>query len=508
MRPFQRAWRVLFFAMTQRSLFLTIERYLAHPDARQAAVARAVLLLTVVAIGGMYVASLGPILSLAGAAGIILAYALLRDLRVGLVATIAVCFLLPFATFPVDVGVTPTFLNATMGAVFMVYLVRLATRREESILISAVGVPLGIFLLWMFVTFALGLRHSRPTPTILRRYMELVLAILMFYIVLNTTRTRQDLTFITRVLIVAGTISAAIAVIFYMLPINTTVSILNVLARVGYPGGFGALRWIEDNPANPMRAIGTAVDPNVLGGMMILAGGLTGPQLASQRPLFARKWLVLFYLIQLLGLFLTFSRGSMLGLLAALGVLAFLKYRRLLFFMALGGLVLLLLPWSQEYIRHFIEGIQGKDLATQMRFGEYKDALRLIRRYPWWGVGFTGSPDIDLYVGVSSVYLLVAEHTGLIGLGLYLTTLLTFLHTLWRTWRGGMPDPLLETILLGYGGALVGAMVGGIFDHYLFNMVYPHMATLFWTYIGLGVATTRFIVRRQEDLGAIGVGAV
>ena len=42
-------------------------------------------------------------------------------------------------------------------------------------------------------------------------------------------------------------------------------------------------------------------------------------------------------------------------------------------------------------------------------------------------------------------------------------------------------------------------MVGGVFDHYLFNLVYPHMATLFWMYIGLGVATTRFIGFRQEE---------
>ncbi len=485
--------------MSITSLVQTLERSLGHPDPRRAAVARALFVLSAILLTGMFVGVLGPLYAPATVVALALVYALLRDIRVGLVATIAVCFLLPFATFPVDVGVTPTFLNATVGAVFFVYLVRLATRREQTLLVTAVGFPLGIFVLWMFVTFALGLRHSRPTPTILRRYLELVLALLMFYVVLNVTRTPRDLTFFTRVIILAGTGAAAIAVILYILPVDVTVSILNVLARVGYPGGFGALRWIEDNPENPMRAIGTAVDPNVLGGMMILAGGLTGPQLASERPLFRRRWLVGFYLIQLLALFLTFSRGSMLGLVAALGVLAVLKYRRLLGFMALGGVVLLLLPWSQEYIRHFIEGLQGKDLATQMRFGEYKDALRLIRRYPWWGVGFTGTPDIDLYVGVSSVYLLIAEQTGLIGLGLYLTALLTFVHTLWRTWRGGMPDPMLESILLGYGGALIGAMVGGVFDHYLFNMVYPHMATLFWMYIGLGVATTRFIGFRQDE---------
>ncbi|MCB9162257.1 MAG: hypothetical protein H6644_20845 [Caldilineaceae bacterium] len=39
-----------------------------------------------------------------------------------------------------------------------------------------------------------------------------------------------------------------------------------------------------------------------------------------------------------------------------------------------------------------LAGFAGEDLATQMRFGEYKDALILIGRYPLFGVGFTGTP--------------------------------------------------------------------------------------------------------------------
>ena len=477
----------------------SLERHLGHPNSTHATIARAFFVVLCVLGVGILIAILGPVLAVLVALSLSAAYALLRDVRAGLLAVIAVAYLLPFATLPFDVGITPTFLNLVVGAVFFVYVLRVATGRETSFRMDTVGIPLGIFLLWIFVAFALGITHSRPTPTILRHFLEIVLALTMFYVVLNTIKDIQDLVLITRVMIVAGTMSALIAIVFYVLPVSVTVSILNILARFGYPGGFGALRWIEDNPNNPMRAIGTAIDPNVLGGMMILAGGLTGPQLASPRPLFRRRWLVLMYLSQLVALFLTFSRGSMLGFVAALGVLAVLKYPRLLLFLGLGGVVLLFLPWSQEYIQHFVAGLQGKDLATQMRFGEYKDALRLIRRYPWTGVGFTGSPDIDLYVGVSSVYLLVAEQTGLIGLGLYLLSLATFLHTLWRTWRKGMPNPMLESILLGYGGALIGAMVGGIFDHYLFNMVYPHMATLFWLFIGLGIATARFIRNEQKS---------
>jgi len=44
-----------------------------------------------------------------------------------------------------------------------------------------------------------------------------------------------------------------------------------------------------------MRAIGTMVDPNVLGGFMILIAALTTPQLVSAQPLL-RRWLVALFL--------------------------------------------------------------------------------------------------------------------------------------------------------------------------------------------------------------------
>ncbi len=58
--------------------------------------------------------------------------------------------------------------------------------------------------------------------------------------------------------------------------------------------------------------------------------GLTAPQLMTRRPLF-RRWLVAAMLIaQVLCLYLTYSRGSMLGFAVGLGVLALAKYRRLI----------------------------------------------------------------------------------------------------------------------------------------------------------------------------------
>ena len=54
--------------------------------------------------------------------------------------------------------------------------------------------------------------------------------------------------------------------------------------------------------------------------------------------------------------------------------------------------------------------------------------------------------------------------------------------------QGRGVDPQLEALLLGLLAAVVGVLVGGIFDHYLFNLVYPHMSVLLWSYLGLGMA--------------------
>jgi O-antigen ligase len=181
-------------------------------------------------------------------------------------------------------------------------------------------------------------------------------------------------------------------------------------------------------------------------------------------------------------------------------LLAVVKYRRLLWVGLVGLLLLFFLPQTQAYVDRLLAGFAGQDLATQMRFGEYKDALRLIRRYPVFGVGFSGVPDIDLYLGVSMVYLIIAQNMGLVGLVAYLLVVAGFFVICIRAWRHGVSERL-EPVLLGLVGAVLGALVSGVFDHYWFNMTYPHMTVLFWLYLGLATATV-LIVREPNGPAA------
>ncbi|MCX7668547.1 MAG: O-antigen ligase family protein, partial [Anaerolineae bacterium] len=417
---------------------------------------------------------------------------ILRDVRWGMVACCAVIGVLPFAALPFKLGFTPTFLDLALLALYFVWIMRIATRRQEELVGTPLGLAVLLFVALALFAFANGLRYSRPTATTIRNFVELLLGILSFFLVVNNFRTARDHRLVAGLFILAGAAAAAIAVLFYVLPTAVTVRILDALGRLNYPGGYGALRYIEDDPANPMRAIGTMVDPNVLGGFMILAAGLTAPQVVSPAPLWRRRWLVVILALDLLALYLTYSRGSLVGLAAGLLVVGLLRYRKLLLIALIGAALLMLLPPAQDYVAHFIEGIQLQDRATLMRLGEYKDALALISRYPWLGVGFAGSPEANLYVGVSNLYLLMAEEMGVIGVACFLVVLGLFLgHLLaaWRTTRRATPpQPQQEALLLGIGAAVVGVLVGGLFDHYLFNLVYPHMSTMFWMYLGLGMA--------------------
>lgn len=475
-----------------------LESAFFSPDRRVAAVTRAGLVFLGALAVALLVMLLGPIYAPALVVVAIAGLLILRDIRWGLAALFGVIGLLPFAALPFKIGFTPTFLDVALLAIYLVWILRVATRRDREIISTPLGAAVFIFLLTAIFSFASGLRYSRPTSTTIRNFAELLLAISFFFVLVNTLRSRADVNLLARLVMLAGAAAAAIAILFYVIPQAWTIRILDALARFNYPGGAGALRYIEDDSANPMRAIGTMVDPNVIGGFLILVACLTAPQVVSSDPLFRRRWVALFAFLEFLALYLTYSRGSLVGLVAGIAVIGVLRYRKLLVAGGVGAALLLLLPPAQAYVAHFIEGIQLQDRATLMRLGEYKDALSLINRYPVLGVGFGGSPDADLYVGVSNLYLLMAEIMGLVGVAVFLVVMAGYLGNLWRAWRR-VTDPGLEALLLGLGSAVVGVLVGGIFDHYLFNLVYPHMSVMLWTYIGLGMAAVGLVARQNTS---------
>ncbi len=456
-------------------------------------------------VGGLLLVFVSPLIILALMAALAVGLAMLRSTQIGLFVLVAVICLLPFGAIPFSLGFYPTFLDAALLAVFGVWLARVFARSQEGFITSPLDVPILTFIFLAVVAFVAGTSHAGITKDILRHFVEIIIAISLFFVVINCVRQYRQLRQILVVIILAGFVASLIGVVLYFLPQPTTVRLLSLLRVFHYPSGWSVLWFIEDNPLLPMRATSTSAHPNVLGGLLILIVSLTIPQLFARRPLLSKMWVAPMLAVMLICLLLTFSRGAFVAIGAIAVFLGAIRYRRLLVVVALAAVIILLLPQTQEYIQHFRAGLLVQDRATAMRLGEYKDALALISRYPWFGVGFGGTPSIDLYIGVSNVYLLIAEEMGLIGLSAFLVIMGVFFTCAWRAWRRMEPDLDTEPLLLGLAGALLGAMVGGLADHYFFNLDFPHSVSIFWLYTGLAVVAMKVSGEQGQKAQALGV---
>jgi O-antigen ligase len=471
--------------------FNPVQTWIAQLDRRWYALLIGILLGTIGGGVGLLVTLAEPVIAFGAVFGILAALYVVSNINAALYGMIALVTLLPFGTFPFRLGFTPTLLDGAAGAFVLVYLLQWMRRKRGALVTTPVHILILAYIGWLIVCFVLGLQYAPPTNTILRGFAETLLAISLTFILVDLLRDAQSLRRLVVVILAFIGLQALLTVTLYALPDATAESILVRLSRLGYPDG-GVIRYIEDNRALAERAIGTWVDPNALGGILAIAATVIAPQVFAEKPVVRYRWLAAAILaLVALALLLTYSRASMLAFAAGLVMIGVLRYRKFLLVLVVTLLLVLILPFTQPLVERFVDAFTAQDLATQMRLGEYSDALRLISRYPIFGVGFTGTPDIDLYTNVASMYLIMANQIGLVGLGLYLTLIIAvFVYGL-STWRRVRDNPQLNAIFLGYHAALLTALVNATADLYFFRLDFQSSITLFWLTVALALASAR-----------------
>lgn len=454
----------------------------------------AALAATLLGVAGGAAVAFGPFwLGFAALAALIGAYALLLDTRVGLATVIGIATILPFATLPFRAVVTPTLLTLALAALMGVWLLRLLVRSDERLIVTPIGMALIGFLGITLFAFLLG-SNASPEPSLLHNYVKFVMATLFFFSVVNCVRDRETVRWVIRFLIIGAALSAVIALVLYVIPDQLALQILVSFGRIGYPTEGRVLRYVEDDPNGLMRAIGLSVDPNSFGGMLALIGALAATQAVSERPALPRRLLLIATGAILVALFLTYSRAALGGVIVAAMYVATLRYRRLWWvILAAGALAALLfigLGVGERFVERVVEGVQFRDRANQMRLAEYQNAIAIIQAYPVFGIGFGQAPEIDLVAGVSSIYLAIAQRTGLVGLAAFLGIMVWFFVRSWRALRVAVHsgDDERAAWLVALQAALAAALAVGLLDHYFFNIEFSHMSALLWGTVGLAVA--------------------
>ena len=434
----------------------------------------------------------GPLYATGALIGGALALFALSDWRAALFITLAAAILLPFGTLPFKIAITPTLLDLALGAFLLVYLLGWMTGERRRLCTTPVHWLLLAYALWLILAFTLGMRHAPLRSAILRQFAETLLAIGFAVTLVDVLRRTPQLRQLCRVVMLCFGAQALLAIALFILPDATAERQLIRLGRIGYPAG-GVIRYIEDNPALGERAIGSWVDPNALGGALALGGVLAaGLALGAGISKYERQWLALAALVMLLALFLTSSRAALLAAAVGISTLALLQHRRLLPVLALATLIFFTSPQTAGTRARLLQSFQGADLATQMRLGEYGDSFTLISRYPLVGIGFSGSPDIDLYADVASLYLIMANQIGLLGLALFLSLMAAIFAYGARGWlRCRACAPGLAGISLALHAALLTVLLNGLADHYFFRLDFQASITLFWWLVGACLAAAR-----------------
>lgn len=475
---------------------------------RAVSLERADLTLLLVAVGAAALISVlavatSPLVPIAAAIGLLVLTLIWRQPITGIWLFIAIVATLPFGVIPVRVaGAQLTFVDVVLIATFAAVLTRLLLSRAR-LPTDAPAVALIAFVAVAVIALIAGGSVIPLTPELVRRAAKLLVSVLFFLVARAVLTTPGQLADLTRWLIYAGAIQGTIGVVLSRLSPLTQLNLLTRLQVIGYPMT-DVLRYVagpNNTYTTQLRAIGTSVDPNVFGGTLMLALVLIVVQWASPKPVLRKSVLLLLAVPTAAGVLLSLSRASWTGLAVGLLVAGVLRYRRILLIGLFVGVAVLLTPMGQTLITRFLGGFSTADPATAFRVGEYTNALTLLRRYPLLGIGFGASPDIDVTAGVSSVYLLVAEQTGLLGLG-------AFGVALGSTWLTGVrgrldvADARLEGIRAAYFAALSAALVTGLLDHYFANQAFPHAVALFWLYAAGLVTAARLSFRQREPEGA------
>ena len=457
--------------------------------ARSAAVARPPSAALAAVVVGLVVALLvgfsSPLLASTVLLGVTLALAILRWPTLSLFGLVALAYLLPFAVIPFRIGVQLTMLDAVLLLGYGSALARSAVRRTP-IRLGTVGRLLVVLVGLMALAHLLSLPYAGGVD-LTRKVLKLFAAMLVFVLALNLIEGRQTLARVMQAIVLAAALESALGVALYLAPRDLVVRLLSTLRVVGYPSGPDVLRFLpgeNDTYSDILRATSTSLDPNVLGGVLMLAAAIALAQLFGPKPLLPRPVLAASSLLTVACMLMTHSRSSWVGLTVALAGLAIVRYRRIWLIAVPTAVVVLATPPGRALLSRVLSGFAGQDRAASMRLDEYRNALEIIQQAPLLGIGFGAPPSIDLAPGVSSMYLTIAETSGLPALLLFLLAMGALLLRA-RQAQEAAPDETLGGALVSLQTAIVAALVAGLFDHYFSSAVFFHTVALFWLLCGL-----------------------
>lgn len=428
-------------------------------------------------VAGLFAGLAEPPLSLTWAALIGLVIVGAFRPAAALLALVAVLMIAPFAVIPLGLAAQPPIFDLGLAAVLLASAFRIGRRGLRDFSPSLTHWLVACFLAAGAASTLIGL-SSGIHPEQLQYAAKLGLGVAAFFLAAALAADAGFSSRLAGALVFAGAVESLLATGIYALGEDAD-SVFRWLEKAGYPPAEGALRFLPDGQT--LRAVGTAVDPNVLGATLAVAFviGLAVALSATGKS----RWLWWAAVIATIpGLALSLSRGSWLA--AGAGALTILAFRKPALAAALlvAAIAVLVAPVQIEPLEHLRLGLLAREPSAALRLDELDAARGVIAYAPVFGVGFPAESNVAFSFEVSNVGLWIAERTGLLGASLYAAAAIGAM-------AAGLRRAAGRPIVLAFTAALIAAVVSGLVDHQYASM--PHLAALFWILAGSAVGAAR-----------------
>lgn len=325
-----------------------------------------------------------------------------------------------------------------------------------------------------------------------------VVATIFFLVILNVTTLRR-LRIVVVLLVLLSSVLVVQGVLAYHYGYREETFVLNQLldARVA-----GTMEKLDDGKAyygdrpilRRIRSLGFLHDPNDLAQVLLVMLPFIG--VAWRRGLWFRNFVLVCVPISFLlyGVFLTRSRGGMLGLmvLVLLALRNWLGRSRAIVLTALVVILLLALNFSGG------RSISSLDSSAQGRLEAWSEGIQILKTNPLWGAGYGSFLDFSER-GAHSSFVLAFSELGLIGYFFWLALIVVTIFEL-SSLRKRLPEEPLDRELSRWAGAIELSLYTFLVGAWFLTRTY--IVTLYLL-LALGVAVVDLARRAEKPINEL-----
>lgn len=373
--------------------------------------------------------------------------------------------------------IAPTMVNAALAVIaFALFLIDCVRRKSFPKKLDSVSFLVFslIFIFGFYAVFSLAPNDSIKIWFLYTVFMS------FFFLVMNTVTSKQRLYGVASLMVFSGLL----------------VSLFGVYQK--FFGTNLGHAWIDEDMFGEIavRVYSTLDNPNVLGEYLLLVIPIGIALLWTRKTWLSRLYYAGAVGVMLICMVFTQSRGCWLGLLLAIAVFAvFVDWRLVVF----GIAALFVLPFvlPESIIARFASIGNVGDSSTSYRVFIWLGTINMLRDFGIYGIGLGSDAFNKVYPFYSystikaphshNIYLQLLCETGVVGLGVFLTTMAVSLKKMLLTTlsdRKGFCGILSIAVIAG----LLGFLLQGAFDYVWYNY---RVFLVFWMVIALGIAARR-----------------